>query len=273
MTERAVAFGPRNGLIGVLTEPQVPAAGVRRAVIMSNIGMHHRVGPFRLYVELARRLAASGLHVLRFDLSGMGDSLLRTDVVTTAERAAADLADAMDWLQRECGVGEFLLVGLCSGVDSTHAAAARDERVVGAVFIDGYSYPTPGYRIRHLTRRPLQAGRWVRFGQRLLRGERRTARASDNATVFARETPDRPQFARDVGAMTARGARLLFIYTGGVYHRFNSPRQVHEMLAGAVRLDRIEVDLMRDADHVFSRTEQRRALYDRVVGWAASIGG
>ena len=273
MSERAVTFGPRNGLVGVLSVPAQPAAGAPRAVIMSNIGMHHRVGPFRLYVELARRLEASGLHVLRFDLSGMGDSAMRAEGDTPSARAAHDLDDAMQYLHDTLGIDEFVLVGLCSGVDSTHAAAVRDPRVTAAVFIDGYSYPTAGYRVRHLIRRPLQAGRWIRFARRVARGERRRTQASDQSTVFERDLPSHAQFAHDVATMTARETRLLFIYSGGVYHRFNSPVQVREMVGPAARADRIEVDLMMDADHVFSRPDQRRALADRIATWASRLPG
>lgn len=271
MSERAVTFGPGHGLVGVYSAPESPVAGAARAVIMSNIGMHHRAGPFRLYVELARRLEAAGLHVLRFDLSGMGDSAMRRDGRTPGERAALDLDDAMTWLQEQHGISEFVLVGLCSGVDSTHAAAVRDPRVVGAAFIDGYSYPTPGYRVRHYTLRPLQLGRWMRLGRRIARGERRSAATSAQASVFEREIPTHAQFAADVTTMTERGTQLLFVYTGGVNQRFNAPRQVAEMVGPGARTECIAVELMRDADHVFSRTAQRAALYDRLVHWATSL--
>lgn len=271
MSERAIAFGPGLGLVGVHSAPDHPAPGAPRAVIMSNIGMHHRVGPFRLYVELARRLEAAGLHVLRFDLSGMGDSAMRRDGATPSERAAHDLDDAMAWLEAQHDITQFILLGLCSGVDSTHAAAVRDPRVVGAAFIDGYSYPTPGYRVRHYTLRPLQLGRWMRLGRRIARGERRLVASAAQSTVFERELPSHAQFCDDVVTMTGRGTRLLFVYTGGVNQRFNAPQQVAEMVGPRARAGCIEVELMRDADHVFSRTAQRAALHDRVVRWATSL--
>ena len=273
MRERAVCFGPANGLIGVVSEPGTPRAAPARAVLMSNIGMHHRIGPFRLYVEMARALAADGFLVLRFDLSGMGDSAMHHDGDTPAMRARRDVKDAMDWLQRAYGVDEFVLLGLCSGVDSTHAAAIRDHRVKGAIFIDGYAYPTAGYHLRHLFVRPLQPGRWLRLGRRLLRGERRIVPGADGATVFEREQPTQAEFARDIGAMTLRGTRLLFIYTGCAYNRINSGRQVFEMLGPGVRAEYIESQLLRSADHVFSSTAQRALLFDRIRRWIIALPG
>ena len=273
MRERAVRFGPANGLIGVVSEPGTARVGPARAVLMSNIGMHHRIGPFRLYVEMARALAADGFFVFRFDLSGMGDSAVLQDGDTAAMRARRDVKDAMDWLHRAYGIEEFVLLGLCSGVDSAHAAATRDHRVKGAIFIDGYAYPTTGYHVRHLVVRPLQPGRWLRFARRLVRGERRIVPEADGATVFEREQPTQAEFARDIGTMTARGTRLLFIYTGGAYNRINSGRQVFEMLGAGVRTEHIESQLLRSADHVFSSTAQRALLFDRIRRWVNALPG
>ena len=46
-------------------------------IVIFNAGAVHRVGPNRMTVTLARRLAAMGLPSLRFDLEGLGDSVLR----------------------------------------------------------------------------------------------------------------------------------------------------------------------------------------------------
>ncbi len=270
MTERAVTFGAHGTLVGVVAEPATPGVGTR-AVLMSNIGMHHRIGPFRLYVELSRALAASGLFALRFDVSGMGDSAPRRETGSPTALAARDLDDAMTFMTAEYGVTEFVLVGLCSGVDSTHAVAALDTRVRGAVFIDGYSYPTLGYTVRRAVLRPLQPGRWVRLARRLVNGQHRRAAGAAGAVVFAREEPTQSQFANDVLAMSSRNTRLLFLYTGGVTYRFNSPRQLREMLGVSAAPAGIECALMPQADHVFSRTDQRRALCDRVTRWCVSL--
>ena len=160
MSERAVLFGAHNGLVGVITEPDGDMAQRDVAVIMSNIGMHHHVGPFRLYVDLARALASTGVSVLRFDLGGLGDSLPRHDAPTPAERSARDLDDAMALLTDTVGAKKFIVIGLCSGVDSSHAAAKRDARVIGGAFVDGYSYKTVGHYFRWYVLRPLQWARW-----------------------------------------------------------------------------------------------------------------
>ena len=273
MRERAILFGSHRGLVGVVTEPATPAPGPRRAVVMSNIGLHHRVGPFRLYVELARLLAAQGWYVLRFDLSGLGDSAARTGALGDAERAALDVSEALDWLGDRLGVARFVLLGLCSGVDSTHAVAVADPRVAGAVFIDGYTYPTAGFRLRHHTRRYLQGGRWARFARRRLRrlASGRPPAPAEPAAVFTREYPPLERFRADVARMVARGARLLFVFTGTVDVRYNHRGQLFEMLGPTVPREHIEVELYRSADHLFTATAARAELTAHVGRWLAAF--
>jgi len=80
MTEEAVLFGARQSLAGIVTEPAIRrGARVTKAVILLNAGIVHRVGPGRIYVKIARALAAMGFVVLRFDFSGLGDSAVRHD--------------------------------------------------------------------------------------------------------------------------------------------------------------------------------------------------
>ena len=270
MKERAIVFGAHGGLVGILTEPACEQP-VRTAVIVSNIGMHHRVGPFRLYVELARRLAASSVPVLRFDLAGMGDSEPRHDAATPSERAMRDMNDAMQLLTETVGAETFIVIGLCSGVDSSHAAAARDPRVIAAAFIDGYSYPSLGFYVRRFSISLLQAARWKRFFRRHLGTEEPIQFGDDLPQVFVRDYPTRDKFRQDVVTMTRRGLRLLFVFSGGVFYRFNSPRQFFEMLGARIQSDRIEVDTMYSADHVFTSVEKRNALVDRLDQWVQKV--
>jgi hypothetical protein len=75
--EESLYFGEGGRLFGVLTEPG--AGSTRRAwpaVVFLNVGANHRVGPHRMYITLARELAARGYLGLRFDLAGLGDSLV-----------------------------------------------------------------------------------------------------------------------------------------------------------------------------------------------------
>lgn len=273
--ERAILFGSHRGLAGVVTHPDAGAPPARRAVVMGNVGVGHHVGPFRVYVDLARAVAALGWHALRFDLSGLGDSAPRTGAGTSSQQAQADVVEALDWLEQTLGIREVVLVGICSGVDSMHPVAVADPRVVGAVFVDGYTYPTLGYHVRRHTLRYLQAERWRRYLHRRAERLRDPAPAAPPAEapqgVFQREYPTRTQFRRDVARVAARGARVLFVFTGTYDAIFNSERQMREILGTAAPRAAIDVARFRRADHLFSAAAQREALFARVRGWLAGF--
>lgn len=89
--EEAHRFGRASHLVGVVGLPDTRRAAI--GVIVLNAGLVHRVGPFRLHVELTRRINATGYATLRFDLSTLGDSaaapgsLTRTQQVEEIGRA------------------------------------------------------------------------------------------------------------------------------------------------------------------------------------------
>src|SRR5579884_4043143 len=72
--ETVVAIEQEFGeLAGVLSEPLGPGAG-GLCLVLLNAGAIRRMGPNRMWVELARRWAARGVPSLRVDMEGLGDS-------------------------------------------------------------------------------------------------------------------------------------------------------------------------------------------------------
>jgi len=72
MRDKAVLFGKTKSLVGIITEPTPVFSGNDfPAFVFLNSGFLHRVGPHRLYVKAARKLAEEGFFVLRFDFSGI----------------------------------------------------------------------------------------------------------------------------------------------------------------------------------------------------------
>jgi dienelactone hydrolase len=266
LTERVFTFGSHGGLVGILTEP---AEGQRRAgapaVVFSNVGLNHRVGPNRIYVELARGLAAAGFVTLRFDLSGFGDSEPRVDAIGDLQRATLDTREAMDFLERR-GIHTFVVLGFCSGVDSAHVVAVEDARVAGAIFIDGYAYRNAGFWLRHVTVRNLQGARWRRYVRERLAGLRRRgpAEAGEMLEIFVRESPTREQFAADIAAMAARSVQMFFIFTVAADNQYNYRSQFHDTFGYR---DAIDVELFPQADHVFSTELHRARLLARLRDW------
>jgi pimeloyl-ACP methyl ester carboxylesterase len=128
-------LGPEESLVGVLTEPGSAATGLP-AMILLNSGIVHRVGPNRVHVAIARRLAAAGHPVLRFDFSGVGDSPPRVDHLPFEESSVEEARAAMDHLRDTTGADRFVLAGICSGADVALATAGRDRRVAGVAAVN-----------------------------------------------------------------------------------------------------------------------------------------
>jgi hypothetical protein len=265
MKERPLVFGAHEHLYGVLCEPD---AGHDRAgaptVLFANIGIHHHVGPNRIWVELARLLAARGVATLRFDLSGLGESDARPGREGDAERHVLDFQDAMEAVARRRGASGFTLVGLCSGVDAVHATALVDPRVRGVVYIDGYAWPTRLWGTFQLLRL-LHPLRWRRRLRRWLRDDG-PMRLGAGAEIYVREVPSPERFRADVAALVARGTRILALYSSGV-RKYSYRGQFKDMMRGIELRGLVEADLHGEADHLFTRLDTRARLLERIASW------
>ena len=122
--ERVLRLGSEGHLVAIATDPPAPLAAP--GVIFLNAGVLHRVGPHRLHVLLARRLAAAGFAAVRMDLSGIGDSSPVPSGMSFRASSVADVRAAMDGLGSDDGTGaRFVLFGLCSGADNALATRGR----------------------------------------------------------------------------------------------------------------------------------------------------
>ncbi len=114
VVEHPVALG-RLGLFGIVTEASGPRTGP--TVVLVNEGNTHHIGQARIWVDLARTLSASGRRVLRFDLSGNGDSGTwpgQAAHVVRAPEAIDDVYEAMAAIEPDDPTA-VVLVGFCSG--------------------------------------------------------------------------------------------------------------------------------------------------------------
>ena len=137
LIETVQTFGTSARLVGILTDAEGSArAASRPAVVLLNSGLLHRVGPNRLYVLIARALAAAGHDCFRFDFSGIGDSSVRTDALPVEESGIAETKEAMNLLEEQRGHRRFILAGICSGGYFSFRTARRDERVAGLVLLN-----------------------------------------------------------------------------------------------------------------------------------------
>ena len=275
MTERPLLFGDAGALLGIVSEP---AGGVRPQmplVILLNAGLIHRVGPNRLHVLLARRLAERGIAAFRVDLSGRGDSDVRRDDLSFMASGVAEARAAMDRLQQNYGTRQFVLMGICSGADTSGAVGCLDPRVTGLVVIEGAAYPTRRSIRRYYARRIFRAETLLNtirgrnaIGRRL-RGRAGAAAAADPApmiTVAPAASGGMAQVAAALQMLVDRGVEIMTVFTGSsaVY---NYAGQIREAFPG-VRFDsRLREDYYPNADHTFTRLPEQARLIDAVVRW------
>lgn len=139
--ERVVAFASPGGrLVGVLAEP---AAGstAELCAVLPNAGALRRIGPGRMWVEIARRWAARGVPTLRLDVEGIGDAdgdeavyedtaALYAPKLTQQVRAGISELESLGLAHR------FVVLGLCSGAYWAFHAALEDDRVVASFLLN-----------------------------------------------------------------------------------------------------------------------------------------
>lgn len=267
MNERPLYFGTGRNLLGVLTIPEHPEPGAP-AVVLLNAGLLHRVGPNRLHVDLARRLAARGISCLRFDMSGVGDSELQGGGMLDIERTRSETIDAMDALHEMLGTERFVLIGLCTGAFNAFRAALVDERVSGCVLLDGYGYPTLRSRFHHYRRRVFELDRWSRFISRKLGRGRATNRSDDtDLVVFENEVVPKERFGRELSTLIQRNVRLLFVYTALGPLSYYYAEQLQDAFP-KIDLERSATVLFYpDADHTFTLPGNRNRLLDEIEAW------
>jgi len=278
MIEKIAIFGERVSLVGIVSEPE---NGLRSngspAVILLNSGLLHRVGPNRLYVKIARRLASAGITTLRFDLSGIGDSR-RFGNLSPDESAIRDVKLAMDFLSETRGIKSFILTGICSGADNVFQTACVDPRVAGIVMIDGFSFATTGYIFNSYLKLLLKWRSW----QRLISGksdifrfmkEKLNSPASDDEDQLDPfwPAPDNKQVLAGFNALAQQGVQLCFIYSSGGAAHFNYKKTYARILKPLVRGNNIQIKVFEGADHLFSPLHIQESLVDTVRNWVMQV--
>jgi pimeloyl-ACP methyl ester carboxylesterase len=277
MKERAVLFGSRATLVGIITEAAAERhTQLHPGVLLLNAGLLHRIGPSRMYVCLARKLAAAGFTVLRLDFSGIGDSPARRDTVSLEEGALEETREAMDLMARTRGTERFLLIGLCSGADSSFQAAKADPRVAGVVLIDGFAYRTPSFWRRYYQERVLNVDKWkhlisMRLGIGRIEAEAGDDWAHDEREAYERTFPPIERTRADLEAMAARGVRVLVIYSAGQYLHYNYAEQFDEAFDGADFRGLVTSRFFPASNHTFTRHAHRDELVNTIADWAAGM--
>lgn len=278
MREQAHLFGEGKSLVGIVTEPVAEKASDRPGVLLVNAGLIHRVGPNRMYVELARTLAGQGFTALRFDLSGLGDSAPRSDGMPIDARAVVEAGQAMDSLGGARKLKRFISIGLCSGADDSVRIALADPRVTGVVLIDSFYQASSGFIVRSYLPKLLRLDSWVKlFTGRselwggVLRALRRKFGSGADAPSRDWNTIGADELLTGLASLVDRGVNVLLVYTGRGAACYQYRTRFKPTIDRLAREGSLRVEIFDDSDHVFSRRADRRELARVVCDWALRL--
>lgn len=266
MHEQVVNFGnDAADLIGIYNQAATRSSTKPPVVVMWNVGVSHRVGAQRQFVDLARRLCTLSFSSFRFDIGGLGDSQAASAGNSRRAQELADIAAALDVLSERYGHDRFILVGFCSSSGTAHSAALADPRVVGLIVIDGYGYSTPMHRVRHTLSRVFSPRNIASRAGRITRS---VLGSGDNGPSYFSSFPPREEVETQIATMAERGMRFLYVYSGGVQIFFNHAQQFWRMFPTLGRYaDRITVRYFPDANHLFMYRSNRSTLLDCLQDW------
>ena len=264
MNERVVQFGDGNRLHGILNQ----AKGDGPNIILFNAGIVHRIGAHRLNVKIARHLASCGFNSLRFDLSGLGDSVAAPVGLGFEEQAVMDISQAMDCVTNEVGGDQFIAIGMCSGADNSYRAALKDPRIKGIILLDPYAYDNSAAAFENLVSRVTDVDRWARKAKKMAGLEKpKAVPATADEDDQARPIPPLEEFGADLENLCETGTKIYVIYTGFVKNQITRASQFFSTFGSFDFKSSISVDVFPEFDHTYTELAGQKKLLSCLSSW------
>ncbi|MDE2150254.1 MAG: alpha/beta hydrolase [Gammaproteobacteria bacterium] len=277
MRELSLAFGPQRSLIGTLTLPEQAISPAQCGLVLFNAGVVHRVGPHRINVKLARRMAQHGMPTIRFDLHGIGDSARPAGAAEYRRQVTDDLSQAMNLLQRSAGVQRFAVLGFCSGAMPVYWAAQADARIRTLILYDDFGFPTMRSRLRFFWLRlcchGLTPAAWIKYAHafgrmalHLIRRDRASIirGAATVATAIPASRADKRRLARGLAQLAGDGVKVVLLQSGDDFSRVNYADQTRAALNLPRSDKRLIYRFLEAVDHAVTSTAAQRAFLDAV---------
>lgn len=269
-------------LVGMLHQAQGnPELGV---LVMVAGGPQYRIGGHRQLVLWARKFAAQGFPVFRFDFRGMGDSYGQ---YVGYENAEGDIRAAIDRFYQECpSLKGVVLWGECNACSASLFYAYKDQRVLGIVMLNPWVRTEEGqaravvkhYYLNRLTERSF----WnkvftlkfdfigsMRSAIKMIAKARGNLRNGSSLTVMDR----RPLPERMLEGLTHFRGRIMMVMSG----RDLVPKEFDDLVARVPawkeqlaerQTERHELPY---ADHTFSSGEWREQVAAWGIEWLKGL--
>ena len=262
-------------LIGIL---HIGNPAARTGVVIVVGGPQYRVGSHRQFVLTARKFAAAGIPVLRFDYRGMGDS---TSSSRPFDAVDNDIRAAVDCLQAELpGVESIMLMGLCDAASACLLYVGQDSRLSGLILLNPWVRTGQGeaqaYLRYYYLRRILQGSFWRKVfagdfhpgrSLRELLGTVRRAQ-STGAPVAARGT----FVSRMIQGLNSFARPVLILVSGRdlIAREFSDLCTTDTEWRVAVDRPTVTTVMLPDADHTMSCGKDFERSVEACLTWLAA---
>ncbi|ANG62527.1 hydrolase 1, exosortase A system-associated [Marinobacterium aestuarii] len=267
MPEHAFCFTSQGQQLAAILH-LVDRASVGVVIVVG--GPQYRVGSHRQFVHLARALASQGISVLRFDVTGMGDSSGEKKAFDDLD---ADIAAAVNCFQQHCPELESIVLwGLCDGASAALIYAHRDPRLAGLVLLNPWlenRQAKAQAQVSHYYRRRfLDPGFWrkLKQGKGNLVGSvwefvctLWQALIGDKGAAKAKESSDNCYQQRMFEGLNKYPGRVLLVLSGNDLTAKTFSRQLAQDAAWAQLVEERSVSrvCLDSADHTFSTRQAK----------------
>jgi alpha/beta superfamily hydrolase len=277
MKEQILQFGHNNHLVGIYTSSGL-SEGDKPVAIILNSGVMHRAGTCRISVKIARQLARDGICSLRFDFSGIGDSLSSQDEVDIESRNIVEIKQAMNYIENKYAQNKFVIYGLCSGARDAFSAAMEDERIVGIAQIDGHAYRNMRHYLKHYLPRLVRFRNWSNFvfrrAPRAISNIFKTTNQEADEDMLVQVWPDYPprkQIENGYKLLAERGVRFYIVFTGSWAEEYNYKNQFFDMYSGVSFGSLVKLEYMPHASHILTDEKDQNRVTDGFKEWMLSL--
>lgn len=252
-----------TGLFGICSIVQEQSNNT--GVVILNSGILHRVGPYRLHVTLARKLASAGFPTIRLDQSGKGDSEPRVNT-SRADTISDEIRATSGFLAEQYGVSKIVLIGLCSGADDILNHSHHCSNLAGVVLLDGYAQRNLSYFYHRYAPKLLSVQGWI---------DRISSVPSDTGEVIGqsmgvniREWDDPKAIVKRYAELDQTGVNNLSIFTTDASDYYCYEGQLKDNIAaiGKTPVNLTEL-FVSQAKHLYPIQSHRNDLVNRIFDW------
>ncbi len=283
--ERALMFDCAGATsVGIISSPH-GVASPDTGVLFVVGGPQYRVGSHRIFVQIARRIASSGLPAMRFDYRGMGDSWADSRDFKAVDD---DIRSAVDSFFAEVpSLKRVVLWGLCDGASASCMYAPQDKRVHGLILLNPWVHTPAGAattRLKHYyLKRLISKAFWqklisgrVSFGESLkgllgtLKQSLAQRRSASTGSPQNSHAPLPQRMALQLKASKAPVA-IALSELDQIAQEFADQAMPTPEWRSALDEQCIEVARLRGADHTLTSAEGLNQVLDLTVKWAKQM--